>query len=279
MIRANVRVRHGDFFPASRATDETFELGQIGFLIALRKRIIDAGAPVALICGPRHRRLVTIVGRNHAAVAKCFDPLIIAVYAAAIDVDAASHSTGKQQVGDDIVVIIQGTDVADETAGERTEVRGCLADDLSHDVQVVDHAIVKDASRDTNVVWRWHRVVTRHGAHELQPPDIAGAYGANQRGERRIEAPLKSDEQRRSRLVRFLVAGVDLLQLTTERLFRQRGLACVQARHHRLEMRIRRRRDDHRIRLIQRVLGAAGQMTVILLRNSFALPPIGVEDG
>ena len=87
-----------------------------------------------------------VLNMNHSLGSKDLDALIVAVGSKSAQVDDSKSSGGKLQDNDDGVVVVHGLDLGDESLGGDIDLDRELASDPGHDVDVVDRAVVEDAT-------------------------------------------------------------------------------------------------------------------------------------
>ena len=108
-------------------------------------------------------------------------------------------------------------------------------------------AVMKNSVRCADVFHRREGRVSGGDAQHLEHPYLPGLHPGGETGKRRIETTIESNEQRQVGALGQVEAGINLVEITAQRFFRENRFAGLERVLDLPEMLMRRRGNDHGI--------------------------------
>lgn len=217
------------------------------------------GAAEALRGADRHLIVRHVARLRHALRTQGFDALIVTVAGAAAVADLTEPARRGFQGHHGAVHIARGGDRRIDVTGRHgADLHGLFAEQPARHVEVVNHHILKQTARCAHIVDRGRARVAAGDREHFQPADGRPIDGLFQRGELRIEAPVKPQRANHTGGLDEGPAAFGPGQVEIERFFAKNRFARPGAAFDQFGMSSGRTGDNHRVdlRVRQGLVGA-----------------------
>jgi hypothetical protein len=192
--------------------------------------------------------------------------------------DAERTAAEADHRGRGVHVAVLGEQVGDEHGPRGVNLLGLLAEDVAHDVEVVDVEVAEDAAGVRDVVLVRRRRVVRGDADDVHGAELAGRHHLSRPPVAGVEAALEADLDRHAGLAHLPHDRRRRLEVERDRLLAEGGTASRDTQPDELCMERRRRSDRDRIHSFQQLRRRCGHLRLQLAGDGAGATSIGVGD-
>eukprot|EP00038_Savillea_parva_P003355 m.124353 g.124353 ORF g.124353 m.124353 type:complete len:308 (+) comp11151_c1_seq1:82-1005(+) len=208
--------------------NKLIELLRVARLVALREGVVGQCGVETQSSSHRHRRLLLVLCRGHALLAKHLHALVVPVRCRARAVNGRHQPGRKLERHHDRVHVIESLNVGVVAVAHRIHLNRHLVRQKVNHIDIVGDHVVEDAATDCKVRERRCWIVT--GTHLDHTDTANGSFFdlSCEFSEVAVDTTLVSHNKRNFLLNRHVNNLVELFRLVRDRLLSKDGLSCLE---------------------------------------------------